>query len=201
MAKNSDKKVWFNPDQTTHTLLLTLMIVISVLFYGSISAAGVLILGSFLASTLILLHKYRHHLTTVGTITFSYFIAGFLAIGIVSVLRALNTPFESVALITVFLLGLSLFWLDLFHPPALSFGTAYVVFPLGLAEYLLAICGIIFCFVLIRAVMYMLHEHLSLNHFIHELIKEEEELILKEERKILKKKVLKKKKSIKKKKR
>jgi hypothetical protein len=173
--KKSDK-FWVNPDHTTHLLVLALMIVISVLFYGYFSAGGVLALGSILASAIILIHKHRHHLTTLGPITFSYFISAVLSVGIVSVLRKLNTPIESQIIICIIAVGAALYWLGTFHAPAVLFGVAYIGFSLGLINYIIAFLGTMFCFIMIRLVVYLVYDHLSLEHFVHEFIREEEKL-------------------------
>ena len=173
------------PGHFTHALVLAIAISIAAMFNSYLSAAGIIIMGSLGASAVILTHKHKHHLTTLGTITFSYFIATFLAIGVAIILRMLNAPLESKLIISIVVIGFSLFWLGIFHPPALAFGVAFMVFERTTSGYLIVFCAAIVCFVLIRMLIYMFYEHLSLKQFVNELIKEEEELILKEERKIL----------------
>jgi hypothetical protein len=175
------------PGTFTHSLVLALAIGVSALFSAYLSAAGILILGSLIASAVILMHKHRHHLTTLGTITFSYVIASLFSVGMLTVLALLGTPFESQAIICVVVAGFLLYWLNLFHPPALAFAMAYLGFEKGIAGYLLVLVVSLACFVLIRLIIYMLYEHLSLKHFIHEFVREEEKLLIKEEKRIKKK--------------
>jgi len=175
------------PGHFIHALVLAITIAIASMFNAYLSAAGIIIMGSLAASAITLTHKHRHHLTTLGTITFSYFIASFLTIGIVIVLRLLITPIESQLIIGVVVVGFALSWLGIFHPPALAFGIAFIVFERTVAGYLLVFCAAIVCFVLIRMMIYLFYEHMSFKHFVHELIKEEEAIIIKEEKKLLKK--------------
>jgi len=175
------------PGHFTHSLVLVGALIIAALFSSRISGAGVLILGSLIASSVIVTHRHRHHLVTLGTIIFSYVIASILAVGLITALVMLNTPFESQMIIGIVVVGFVLHWLDIFHAPALAFAMAFIGFEWGIGKYIVMLGSFIAIFILIRLFVYVVYEHLSFSHFVHEFIREEEKLAIREERIIEKK--------------
>jgi hypothetical protein len=188
MAKKKPKKkgvlIWhghFGP-----ALTLGIIIIIFCLFFDMLSGAGMVMLASIAASAVMLTHKYRHHLTTLGTISFAYFIAAVFAVGLVPLLRIGRTPLKIQVFIVLFLVISILYWLNLFHPPAISFAMGFMVFEKGIDQYLLLLLFTLALFLVIRIIIYIGYEHLSIKHFVYEIVRQEEKLIKKEERKVRK---------------
>ncbi len=187
MAKKRDS-LWIWPGRFTQSLVLVGAIIFAALFSSRISGAGILMLGSLVASSIIITHRHRHHLVTLGTIIFSYVIASIIAVGLAMGLVVLRAPFESQVIISIVIIVAALHWLDLYHAPALAFAIAFLGFGWGVEKYLLVLGAFILIFIIIRLFIYTFYEHLSFRHFVHEFIKEEEKLAIREE-KIIKKKL------------
>ena len=178
------RHIWHNSQLPA--FLLAIAIIILSLFSGIFSGAGILIFASIAASAVILVHKRKHHLTTMGTITMSYFIAGILSIALVNAIRTGRGTLEAQVFAVLFIIGGVLYWLNLFHLPAIMFAMAYTVYVGWVEEYIFMLLLAIWLFIIIRFLIYVYHDHFSVRDFIFEFIKEEKKLIRKEEKKLKK---------------
>jgi len=183
-AEKKEVRTWhwhFGP-----ALVLAMAIITVSLIFGFLSGAGVLMLASIAASTVILTHKHRHHLTALGTITFAYFIASMVSVALVYLLRIGGTELKMQVFIMVFIITWMLYWLNLFHPPAISFAMAFIVFERGIASYIAALFAALVLFLIVRLIIYIGYEHLSVREFAREFVREEVRIAKEEERRVRK---------------
>lgn len=183
-VKKKERLIWHSHFQPA--LILGMAIIVSALLFDFLSGAGIIMLASIAASAVILTHKYRHHLTTLGTITSAYILGSILAIILIILLRLGYTPINAQVFIVLFVIGGLLYWLNLFHPPAVAFAMAFTIFERGIISYLFVLFAVIVLFIIVRLAIYIVHEHLTIKDFVYEFIREEERLIKEEEKKVKK---------------
>jgi len=157
-------------------------VIVAAFLFDFLSASGIIIVGAIAASAVILSHKYRHHLTTLGTITFAYIVSAVLAIPIAYMLRIGGVPLGVQIFTMLFGIGYLLHFLNVFHPPAVAFAAAFILYERGIAPYLVILVASIVAFTAIRLVIYIVHDHLTVRDFRKELIREEKSLLKKEKR-------------------
>jgi hypothetical protein len=165
-------------------LLLGAAVALIFWFLDVLSPSGIVMLSSMCASLVVLTHKYRHHLTTLGTITSSYIVSVAAMFAIVWLLRLGSTPPFNEALFLLITLTMLLYWLNLFHPPAVTFAMAYTLFFRGAAGYIFVLFAALVVFIAVRLVIYTLYEHLDINDFFKEFAREEEEIVKREAERI-----------------
>jgi hypothetical protein len=103
---------------------------------------------------------------------------------IVWILNLRFMPLFSQALFVLIILTILLYWLNLFHPPAITFAMAYIIFFKGVSGYIFVLFATLLIFISARLVIYIIHEHLDIKNFFKEFIREEEEIIKKEAKRI-----------------
>jgi hypothetical protein len=183
MAKKKPKKkkryIWHSYFDAAHVLATAIAVIFS--FGEVMSGAGIIMLASIAASAFVLTYKYRHHLTTLGTITLAYVIAGVMSIGIVMLLRLTGVAIIWQAFVLLFGVSALLLLLNTFHPPAVAFGMAFIIFTRNTSEYVFVLFATLMILIAIRLIIYIVHEHLDINDFFQEFLREEKFLVEEEE--------------------
>ncbi len=190
MAKKKPKKkkryVWHSYFDAAHILATAIAVIFS--FGEVMSGAGIIMMASIAASGFVLTYKYRHHLTTLGTVTLGYIISSIVSIGIVMLFRALGVSILWQAFAVLIVVSALLLALNTFHPPAVAFGMAFIIFTRNTSEYVFVLFAALLILVAIRFIIYMIHDHLDINDFFQEFLREEKYLV-EEEGRIIKKAV------------
>ncbi|MBN2111549.1 hypothetical protein JW707_00455 [Candidatus Woesearchaeota archaeon] len=181
--KEKKRHVWHG--HFLPALIVGVVIVIITFFLDYFSAAGIDMLASIVASVVILTHRYRHRLTMLGTIISAYVTSTIFTVVLITVLRRWNVSLRFQLFAVLFLLVIILYWLNVFHPPAISFSIAFVFFIEGISKFFYVLFMAVVLFVGVRAVVYLVYDHLSIKDFVYEFIMEEEQELIKEERKII----------------
>jgi hypothetical protein len=163
-------------------------IALIIIFYSvnMFLGAGIVMLASVGATLVILTHRHRRHLTKIGTVTAAYLVSGILAIVLTYLLSLGFTPLNRQIFIIMALTGYALYWLNIFHPPAIFFAASLIIYPLGVLPFVLVLFASIILFIIIRMAVYVWHDHLSLKDYMKEFISEEEEILIDEEKRIKK---------------
>lgn len=189
MAKKGQKgkKRYLWHGQFFPALLIGSVIMIITFFLDYFSAAGIDMIASIVASVVILTHRYRHHLTMLSTIISAYIVSVILTVILVTLIRNTGASFRIQIFVVLFVLAILLYWLNIFHPPAISFAMAFIVFVEGISQFFYVLFMAIVLFVGVRAVVYLVYDHFSITDFLFEFVKEEEREIIKEEKKIKRK--------------
>lgn len=144
-------------------LLAGFMVALISIFFR-LSGANIALFASIGSSAVILTHKYRHHLTMLRTVLGSYLIAGLTSIAL------MHLPLQRALRIflVVLLATMLLYSFNIFHPPAVSAALAVVLADRNLDQLLVFLIATMAAFIIVRLIMYLLHEHLSLAEFFHE---------------------------------
>lgn len=182
--KEPEKKIRWHRTYTP-AYILFMAIVIASLFSGKLSSGGILIVASIASSAVILTNKQMHHLTTLGTITFAYIIAGAAAMPIAYIFRIGSVPIEVQAFTMLAAIGYMLYWLNLFHTPAIAFAEAFLIYERGIGPYLAIMAAAIIAFTAIRLTIYIVHDHLTLRNFAKEIVKEDNAIIKRGKKRII----------------
>lgn len=188
MAKKAKKEAiramtWHSSYNSAY--VVGIAIVVAALLLDFLSTSGIIIVASIAASAVILSHQFRHHLTTLGTITFAYFISAVMAIPIAYIFRIGLVPMEVQAITMIIVIGYLLKWLNLVHPPAVAFAAAFLIYERGIAPYLVIMLASIVTFAAIRLTIYIVYDHLTVKDFMKELVREEKTILRKEEKRII----------------
>ena len=182
MVKVKKRRTWHS--RFMPALIVGCVIIIVTLFFDYFSGAGIDIIASIVASVVILTHRFRHHLTMLSTVISAYVFSSILSVILVMLLTMGGVHIKLQIFIVLFLLAILLYWLDIFHPPAISFSMAFVVFVEGATSFFYVLFMAVILFIGVRAATYAFYQHLSIKDFVYEFVKAEENIIKKDERKI-----------------
>ncbi len=170
-------------------LLLGAAVALVFYFLDVLSPSGIVMVASMAGSVVVLTHKYRHHLTTLGTV-FSAYVAAAVAVFILAYLFRLGAmPLLNQVVFSLIIITILLYWLNLFHPPAITFALAYLIFFRGAASYIFVLFASLVLFTAIRLLIYVVHEHLDIGSFFREFVREEEKIVIDEEKRLRRKNV------------
>lgn len=187
MAKKKPKKkkryVWHSYYDAAHVLATAVAVVLSL---GDVlSGAGIIMIACIAGSSFVLTYKYRHYLTTLGTITSAYLIGSALSVLLVFLLKMWNFSVTAQMLAVLVAVSALLLALNIFHPPAVAFGIAFIIFTKGTSNYFFVLFAALLVFIAIRLIIYIRHTHLDINKFFQEFLREEEHLFHEEEKRII----------------
>lgn len=158
-------------------LVAAFFILLFFTFIGSFSFAGAMMISATVYSIIILTHRHRHHLTILGTIVSAYLAAGFSSMLIVTLLKMGMAPAINQAIAVLIIITALLYALNLFHPPAVLFAAAFVVFRLSAESYVIVLLLTILIFIITRLAVYTLYDNLKIRDFAYEFIREEQKII------------------------
>lgn len=162
-------------------LIIAIAVISASFFMEYFSGSGILMLSSIAASISVLTHKYRHHLTTLGNIISAYLAGALFSVVLVYLMRLGGVSIKLQVFALLFAVMGLLYFLNLFHPPAITFSLAFIIFRKGTLNYFFILFMLIVIFIATRIVIYNIYEHLSIKEFVYEFVKEEENLLKKEE--------------------
>ncbi len=167
-------------------IVLFILIVAVAFGFNLMSGAGIVMLASITSSAFILMHRHRRHLTKLGTISSAYIVGAVLSAVLVLLLSYGGTDPRVQLFAVLFIITVVLYWLNLFHPPAISFAMAFTIFQRTATEYFFILFASIIIFIIVRLAAYIVYEHLTIGDFLKEVVIEEEHLLIREEKRIKK---------------
>jgi len=136
-----------------------------------ITVSNIVLFASVGASAAILTNTRSHHLTKLRTTILAYMVS----IIISSMVYALNffLPLHiSVNIfLLVFLVGLFLFLLNVFHPPAITASLSFILLERPVFELIYLFFAIIILLIIVRLLTYTISQRLSLREFLKEFRK------------------------------
>ena len=140
-----------------------LVALISFLFEGTLS--NILLFASVGASAAILTNSKSHHLTKLYTVVYGYLIAVCVSSGIYLLSRVFLISLQVNLFLIIFLVTLSLYLFNTFHPPAITASISFILAEKSLFDlswlFLLIICLLIIW----RFLVYLFVQKLPLREF------------------------------------
>ena len=141
-----EKKIWHQ--RFLPSLIAGVAVAILTLFF-QMTAHNVVMFASLGASAAILTHKFIHRLTILYTVIFSYLIALLISLPIFYLVKDFPYAFPISILIVVTFTTLTLYLLNIFHPPAISAAIAFLLIQDSLSERVLIFLSVIVLLIII----------------------------------------------------
>lgn len=162
---DSRKSIWH--DHFVPSLVAGVVIGVIVYFYDT-TVANILFFASVGSSAVILSNSTSHHLVKLRTTMIAYGLLILLAPLIQLVIRYVGLH-EAVTIgVLVFSVSVAMFWLNAFHPPAISAAVAFIFFEGSLLDLVYLFLLVMLVFTAIRFLMYVSYQHLSPRQFWNE---------------------------------
>ena len=151
--------------------LLAAIIVGGISYLYDTTISNVILFSSVGASAMILTNSKTHHLTRLHTIIFAYIVTLVISI----LLYGFNSIFElhisvNIALM-LFLVGITLFLVDSFHPPAITAALAFILLDQGILDLIYLFIAILLLLISVRFATYVISQRLSPRKFFKEFKK------------------------------
>jgi CBS-domain-containing membrane protein len=151
--------------------LIAAIVVAVIAFVYEGNVANIILFASVGASAVILTNTYSHHLTKLYTTVTAYIIGIIISIGVYYLDKLVNMPFSMNIFLLVFLVGIGLYLFDSFHPPAITASISFVLLEKPLFDLIYLFVAIIVLLIIIRVLMYLIFQNLSLKEFSKEFRK------------------------------
>ncbi|MBN2567754.1 HPP family protein [Candidatus Woesearchaeota archaeon] len=144
-------------------------VIVAALSYAyQATISSIILFASVGASATILTHAKSHHLTRLRTTLGAYLIAIVISLCVYGLNQALPLHISVNIFLLVFLVGIALFLLDVFHPPAITASLSFILLDRPLIDLLYLFCAILLLFIGIRFLTYVLSQHLPVGEFFQE---------------------------------
>jgi len=162
-----ERKVWhdrFIPSMVAAGVVL----IMTLLFQWS--GFDIVLLTSISASIVILTSKEKHRLTVAGTAIYSYLVAAIIGFIFLAVQQKWQLDISILAFITISLIVLAMYMLNIFHPPAVGIALGIILYSGPINILLLILVFTFAMFVLVKVIMYAYYKGLVLKEFHHEFL-------------------------------
>ena len=136
---------------------------IAYLYEGNVS--NIILFASVGASAVILMNTSSRHLTKLYTAISAYIIAVVVSTAIYFVNYVWNLSVPINLFLIVFLVGLFLYLFNSFHPPAITAAVSFILLDRPLVDLLWLFLAIIILLVIVRFIVYVFIQNLSLKKF------------------------------------
>ena len=137
--------------------------------FFQLTAHNVVMFASLGASAAILTHRFIHRLTILYTVIFSYLVALIVSLPIFYLMKDFEFAFPISILLVVTMTTLTLYLLNIFHPPAISASIAFLLIQDSVMERVLIFGSVIILLIVIKLLTYFFYyENFGLRNFARE---------------------------------
>ena len=165
----SKKILWHN--HFIPSLFAGLLVALISFIYET-TTSNIILFASIGASAVILTNSKSHHLTKLYPVILSYLVAVIFSSIIYLLNKSFVLPIQINLFILVFITGLLLYLLNIFHPPAITASISFILLERPLGDLGWLFLAIILLLTFWRFLVYLFIQKLSIKEFKQEFGKE-----------------------------